>query len=166
MLHSLQGRIFSRSTGKINMEVRKSMDHNIELLTEVYKNADMERSVLGRLIRQCEDAEFRSLMAEQFTVYHSIMQATHEALNLRGILVRDVITWGKKMVFSSMSMHLRIDKTSSHMAEMLVRGNVMGLIDITKALREAEDADEAVLQLAERLRSAQRRHMDQLLRFV
>lgn len=142
------------------------MDRNIELLTEIYKNADMERSVLGRLIRQCDDAEFRSLMADQFTVYHSIMQATHEALNLRGILVRDVITWGKKIVFSSMAMHLRIDKTSSHMAEMLVRGNVMGLIDITKALREAEGADEAVLHLAERLRSAQRRHMDQLLHFV
>ncbi|MBE5785411.1 MAG: hypothetical protein E7330_06370 [Clostridiales bacterium] len=142
------------------------MDQNIELLTEIYKNADMERAVLGRLIRQCEDAEFRCMMADQFTVYHSIMQATHEALNLRGVLVRDVITFGKRMVFSSMAMHLRIDKTSSHMAEMLVRGNVMGLIDITKALREAEGADEAVVHLAERLRSAQRRHMDQLLRFV
>lgn len=142
------------------------MDQNTELLTEVYKNADMERSVLTRLIRRSEDARFRTLLADQFTVYHAIMQETHDALNARGVLVRDVITFGKRMIFSSIAMHLRIDKTSSHMAEMLVRGNIMGIIDLTKALRDAQGADEAVVQLAERLRSAQKRHLDQLLHFV
>lgn len=52
------------------------------------------------------------------------------------------------------------------MAEMLVRGNVTGLIDITKALREAEDAEEAVLQLGERLKNAHLKHMEQMLAFV
>lgn len=72
----------------------------------------------------------------------------------------------KKPIFSSIALHLRIDKTSSHMAEMLVRGNVTGLIDITKALREAEDAEEAVLQLGERLKNAHLKHMEQMLAFV
>lgn len=165
MIPLLQARIFSRIR-RDNNPGGDHMDRNTELLKEVYKNADMERSVLGRLIRRSEDARFRNLLTEQFTFYHRIMQETHEALNSRGVLVRDVMTFGKRMVFSSIAMHLRIDRTSSHMAEMLVRGNIMGIIDITKALRSGEGAEEVVVQLAERLRSAQRHHLDQLLHFV
>ena len=142
------------------------MDQNAELLMEIYKNSELERAVLGRLIRRCEDASFRNLMADHFTVYHTIMQEAHDALNTHGILAQEYGPFEKKPIFSSIALHLRIDKTSSHMAEMLVRGNVTGLSDITKALREAEDAEEAVLQLGERLKNAHLKHMEQMLAFV
>lgn len=142
------------------------MDQNAELLMEIYKSAELERAVLGRLIRRSDDAAFRNMLADQFTVYHNIMQEAHDALNLRGVLAQEYGPLEKKPIFSSIALHLRIDKTSSHMAEMLVRGNVTGLIDITKALHEAENAEEGVLQLGERLKSAQQKHMQQLLAFV
>lgn len=40
------------------------MEQNAELLMEIYKNAELERAVLGRLIRNSEDAAFRSLLAD------------------------------------------------------------------------------------------------------
>ncbi len=142
------------------------MDQNAELLMEIYKCAELERAVLGRLIRRSDDAAFRNLMAEQFTVYHSIMQEAHEDLNRRGILAQEYRGGVKGAVFSSIALHLRIDRTSSHMAEMLVRGNVTGIIDITRALREAPEAEEGIRGLAERLKNAETRHMEQLLSFV
>lgn len=142
------------------------MDQNAELLLEIYKNAELERAIIGRLIRYCEDASFRNLMAEHFTAYHMLMQEAHEMLNQHGMLAQEYGPFEKKSIFSSIALHLRIDKTSSHMAEMLVRGNVTGLIDITKALNEAKFAEEAVLQLGERLKSAHVRHMEQLLAFI
>ena len=146
------------------------MEQNAELLMEIYKNAELERAVLGRLIRNSEDAAFRSLLADQFTVYHSIMQEAHDALNRHGILAQEYGPLEKKPIFASIALHLKIDKTSSHMAEMLVRGNVTGLIETTRTLHEAESQEnhieEAVLQLGERLKSAQQKHMEQLLAFV
>ena len=97
------------------------------------------------------------------------MQEAHDALNRHGILAQEYGPLEKKPIFASIALHLRIDKTSSHMAEMLVRGNVTGLIETTRTLHEAENEEnieEAVLQLGERLKNAQQKHMEQLLAFV
>lgn len=72
------------------------MDQNAELLMEIYKNSELERAVLGRLIRRCEDASFRNLMADHFTVYHTIMQEAHDELNTHGILAQEYGPFEKK----------------------------------------------------------------------
>ena len=32
------------------------MDHDIELLNEIYRNAELSKDILGRLIKICKDA--------------------------------------------------------------------------------------------------------------
>lgn len=75
------------------------MDQNAELLMEIYKNSELERAVLGRLIRRCEDASFRNLMADHFTVYHTIMQEAHDELNTHGILAQEYGPFEKSRSF-------------------------------------------------------------------
>ena len=142
------------------------MDQNSELLMNIYKSAELERAILGRLIRRTDDNALRVLSAEQFAVYHNIMNEAHSALNRRGILAQEYSGWVKRPIYSAIAVHLRIDDTSSHIAEMLVRGNLTGLIDIARALHEAKNADEDVRQLGERLKEAQIKHLSQMLDYV
>lgn len=54
-------------------------------------------------------------------------------------------------MFSAMRINLRIDKTPSHMAEMLMHGSILGIIDISKALTINGNADEYSKELARKL---------------
>ena len=49
------------------------MDQNLELLNDVYENAEMGRDTIKRLIKITEDDEFRKTMAYQFAEYQSVM---------------------------------------------------------------------------------------------
>ena len=57
------------------------MDHDIELLNETYRNAELSKDILGRLIKICKDASFRCVMASQFAEYHAVLLEA----GLRGI---------------------------------------------------------------------------------
>ena len=102
------------------------MDQNAELLMEIYKNSELERAVLGRLIRRCEDASFRNLMADHFTVYHTIMQEAHDELNT--------------LYHQAEQMALQLNQKSLELD--LLRENITSL----QTERQKKEADVSVLQ--------------------
>ena len=54
------------------------------------------------------------------------------------------------------------DKTPSHLAGMMIQGNTMGVIDMTKSLRENQAADPPVLALAQDLLSMQKGNIEEM----
>lgn len=63
-------------------------------------------------------------------------------------------------------MNTLIDKTSSHIAEMMMQGNMMGVIEITKTIKHNPDADAAALQLARDLLQTQENNIQELKQFL
>ena len=49
---------------------------------------------------------------------------------------------------------------------MMVQGNTMGVIDMTKALRQNADADAPVLSLGERLLQMQRDNVEEMKTYL
>ena len=68
--------------------------------------------------------------------------------------------------YLSVNMNTMIDKTSSHLAEMMMQGSNMGIIEITQKLREYGDADGAVLALGQKLLKTEERNLEQLKKFL
>lgn len=66
----------------------------------------------------------------------------------------------------STKMNTLIDKTSSHIAEMMMQGNMMGVIEITKTIKHNPDADAAALQLARDLLQTQENNIQALKQFL
>lgn len=122
-----------------------------ELLLDVYQNSEIARELIGRMIKRCEADEMRKCLADQFAEYHSICEDAKAGLYERGMLPRTIGKGRRRVMFSSLNLNLRVDKTPSHMCEMLMQGSLLGMIDISKALRVNEKADEYSKQLAEKL---------------
>ena len=138
------------------------MEHTIELLTDIYENASTGKDVLERMIKHSEDSNFRQAMADQFAEYHEIQDKSGKLLEAFGISVGKPCKAVHATIFGSLRINLRIDRTSSHMAEMLMQGSLMGIIDISRAMRKYNNANEEANQLAQQLLSTEERNLNQM----
>ena len=137
------------------------MEQNQELLTEVYENALIGKETLGRLIKRSKDANFRNVMADQFAEYHNVLTDAEQLGQQFSIPLRPARA-PKAPIHASMCLNLAVDQTSSHMAEMILQGSMLGIIDLTRALRACPDAAEEIRALADRLLKTEENHTRQM----
>lgn len=141
------------------------MTQTTDLLNEIYTNVEMGCYSLRHIIRICEDRALKTLLEQYYDEYQCILEKTNDFFRTADKLPRSngVSSFGVRM---AMKANLAIDKTSSHLAEMLVQGATMGIIDITRALKDNQSADEEVRNLAERLLTHEDRIHRELRFFV
>ena len=137
------------------------MEQNQELLEAIHENARISKLTLGQLIKRSKDAAFRNVMAAQFAEYHNIVadaeQLAHRyAIELTGVCME------KAPIHAGLCLNVAIDHTSSHMAEMIMQGSVMGIIDVKRKAREYPDAAEEIHEIAKRLLQTEENNLRQM----
>ena len=142
------------------------MDQNAQMLRSIYKSAELGRDILGRLIRLCNDLEFRKIMAELFAEYHRILTECERLMFNNGLVPREAGQLERLPVYSSLSINVSIDKTSSHLSEMLMQGSLMSYIDIARDMRSCPEAFEETKNLAWRLMATEENNMQRLKQYI
>ena len=137
-----------------------------ELLEDIYQAAGLGRDILGKLIKNCKDSDFRFAMATEFAEYQSIIDDAKKCAEKNGQVMDENKKSIKNTVYGAMRMNMMIDKTSSHLAEMIIQGSTMGVIDMKRKLRETEDADNEVRELGERLIATEQNNIHSMLEHV
>ncbi len=143
------------------------MNADIELLNDIYQNSQVGRNTLKHFLKINGDNEFHSVLDSQFQEYNTILdmaeQKKKELSNYgaRGICAR-------KKVSTRLALHAGTltDKSPSHMSEMLIEGNMLGVIDITKKLKMYKDAEGDILSLGERLLAFEQQNIEACKRFL
>ncbi|MBQ8416464.1 MAG: hypothetical protein IJX13_06170, partial [Clostridia bacterium] len=120
------------------------------LLQAVYKNVKMASDSILNLMPKVEDAKLKSDMTVQLSVYEAFASRAAKLLAESGAKPEEEGAVTKMASKWGMMMNTMRDSTSSHLAEMLVEGSTMGVNDMLKQIREAENtmASEASLRLA------------------
>ena len=58
------------------------------------------------------------------------------------------------------------DNTPSHIADMVIRGNTIGITKMTREMNEAAPSDPRIRQLGEELVNTQRRNIETLKKYL
>ena len=128
------------------------MNSNAELLNFVYQNAQMGVATLNQLIEMIEDGEFKNHLKLQYSNYQDIHKAAEELLNANGFDEKGISTMQKIRTYMMISIETLTDKSSSHIAEMLIVGSNMGVINAVKNIKKYQDSAEPdIIKLMERL---------------
>lgn len=142
------------------------MNGNTELLNYIYQNSEMGQDTLKQLMGMVEDDAFKKTLEYQYNEYKKIFDTSD-------LKLKEVHREGKGInVLTKVSTYIMINirtltnKTSSHISEMLIRGSTMGIIDITKKLREYKDADKEIHDLGNRLLQFEQRSVKELKKFL
>ena len=93
----------------------------------------------------------RAELQKQLEEYTSFASKVTDALSEKGALPEDSSMMQNVGLWTGVTVNTMIDKTSSHIAEMIIEGSNMGIIQLTKELNRGENIDPSARKLAEEL---------------
>lgn len=142
------------------------MNGNAELLNFVFQNAQMGVLTIEKLIELSEDPQFTNVLKSQFHEYECIHNAANELLAKNEKSEKGISTYEKIKTYIMINMQTLTDKSVSHIAEMLMVGSVMGIIQALRNLRKYNDTDRTILDLMDRLLKFEEKNITELKQFI
>lgn len=140
------------------------MDANETLLQELYKNTTMGGDSIINLMDKVENKDMRREMTNELSRYREYTNKVTKLLNDRGLKPEEPSMAAKAGSKIGMAFNTMLDTTTSHIAEMMINGATMGIINIEKQLNNGPDGE--ARQLAEEILDFEKSTSDNLARFL
>ena len=80
-------------------------------------------------------------MTDELSVYRRFAKEASEKLGERGLKPKELPMTAKMGAKMGMVMNTMLDTTTSHLAEMMINGATMGIIDLEKKLNDGGDGE-------------------------
>lgn len=109
-------------------------DNRQTILDEFNKAVKMGEDSYAMVIEKATDGEFKSLLQKQSQRYEDFLEKVHHEYERLGQKPADTPITEKIMGWTGIQMNTLTDSSNSHLAEMLIQGANMGVIECTKLL--------------------------------
>ena len=116
------------------------MDQMAKLLNCVAQNAQTGYQAIEKLLAKTSDPAFRDELLRQRQDYHAIRQDAESKLNAQGVQPEPKRPMDRVGAWMGMEMATLTDKSNAHLADLVIQGATMGVIETTKARNECADA--------------------------
>lgn len=139
------------------------MSADAEMLNFIYQNSQMGVETLNQLIPMIDNEAFKKRIEAQLKEYEQIHEEAKKLLNHHGYDEKGIGALEKIMAYLMIDMKTLMDKSSSHIAEMLIQGSNMGIIDAVKRINQYEkEAEKEVTALMKRLLKFEENNVERL----
>ena len=126
------------------------MNETIQLLQDVVRNARSGEEAINQLMDKAESQEMRGELDREREQYRASAQEAESALAAAGGRAEPVGALQKAGMWVGTQMNTLTDRSNAHIAEMVIQGANMGIIEMTKARNTYPDADADAASLASR----------------
>lgn len=142
---------------------------NKELLEEIFKTVDMGSHSCIKLLKDLEgrDNKIIDVIEDIKKEYLSFEKKVKKIVKKYKVDLEDVGMMAKLGSSMEMKMEVMKDNSDSKIADMLIRGNTMGVLEIEKSIHKFKDkTDKDVLKLAEELLDFQNNSIKKLKEYL
>lgn len=144
---------------------KEQYDRNAELLAFLHNNAEMGKDNLLQLNGIVKDEAIRQVIEHQIIEFKSVYDQTARRLDAlclepRGELMAKMMS---KVMISAKTM---LDKSPDRVAEMVIQGSTMGVIDVVKKLKEYADCDDDIKNIGYKLLYIEQKNVDEMKHFL
>ena len=126
------------------------MNETIQLLKDVFKNARSGEEAVNLLMEKTESREMRGELDRERRQYQSAAREAEQALAEAGAAPEPESLMQKAGMWAGTQMNTLTDRSNAHIAEMVIQGATMGIIEMTKARNTCPDAAPDAAGLASR----------------
>ena len=142
------------------------MDDNRNMLNYIYQNSQMGVNTIEQLIKISEDESFARYLESQLNEYKEINEKTVAIIKEMGLEEKWVGTVAEISAYMMINMKTIMDKSASHISEMMINGSTLGIIQATRALKKYKDTDRNIVLLMEKLIETEENNFQQLKKFL
>ena len=120
------------------MENNKKKSAGEELLQAVYKNAKMGSDAVTEVIERTKDANLRNELTSQLESYYGFSMAAKNKLLEMNCEAKEPGMLSKLPAELSIKMSTMMDSSDSKIAEIMIGGYNMGIVDMQKNINKAK----------------------------
>lgn len=142
------------------------MDENEEFLNYIYQNAEMGKNTINQIIGISEDKALKRVLESQLREYNEIFDTANNKIELTRKTSKSIGTIPRLTTYLSINLKTMTNKTSAHIAEMMIQGSTMGIIDVTRKIKEYKNVTKDVKELGNRLLKFEQQNVEEMKRFL
>ena len=141
-------------------------NNNLEVLNSIYQNTSMGIGSLDDVLKISDDEKFSELLKSQKTEYIKFQDAARDKIREYGNEPKDISPMLK--IYSNIGIKAEtfMDKSPSNIAEMIIEGNNMGIIEINKDVNNQTQVDESVLRFTRGLVTFEQKAITDLKKYL
>ncbi len=137
-----------------------------EFLNKIYQNAQMASDSITTISKKVEDKNLLSDLQTQHGEYMAISTKATEMLANENELPADNKLFEQASAWSGIQMNTMFDKSSDHIAEMMIQGSVMGIVDMTRTLKQYSDVPTNIRALGQELITAEENNFQRMKNYL
>ena len=142
------------------------MNETVQLLQDVVRNARTGQDAVEHLLQKTEAGDMRDELIREKEDYAVARRESERALVNAGGRAEPVGPLAKAGMWAGLEMETLADRSNAHIAEIVIQGATMGVIEMTKALNSYVDADGKARDLAGRFVAQQNETIDRQKLFL
>lgn len=113
---------------------------NQDALNDIYRNAHVALQSISDLLPAVEDAALKEELEAEYGEYESYVGSLAAYMKDCLLSPKDNNKLKKMMLMGSIKMKTMTDNSPSHLADMLVKGTLMGITDLRQMLTDGENS--------------------------
>ena len=141
-------------------------DQTERLYREIYKNAAMGLGTTAHLLKTNRSRNMSDALRMQNAEYSAICKNAKSRMLERGKTVKGLAPMEKMRTDGMVSLNLMINDSDSHVAQMMMTGSTMGMINAEKELRKNPSADPYAKALMRHLSDFEKNTLDKMKGFL
>ena len=137
-------------TTKQTAAINKTAERE-KVLGGVMSNAAMAAHSTKVTLKYVKDKSFKDLLTGQAAKYDEFINRVRQTAALNGAEIKEPGGVSRFFVETSIKLKLIRDAGNTKIAEMMIKGTTMGVIDLARLLKRSPLADDCCLDLAKEL---------------
>lgn len=143
-------------------------DENIDLtiLNETAKAAKMGLNAIDYLSEKISNPNLKKELSHQYTSYGQVIDRVNQQFQNYGEIPDNAPMKDKMMSYMGIQMNTMMDQSESHIADLLIQGNYMGVIECQKLLNHNPYAKKEVKQILTDFQTMQEQNIQTMKEFL
>ena len=142
------------------------MNQTEKLLQRIIENGRMGEDACDQLLQRAQDEAIRQALMREKQSYAEAVKQAEEKLTQLGVQPQPKGPMARMGLWMGMQMNAMLDRSQAHIADIVIQGATMGVVELTKARNSLPDADADSHGIAAGLITAQQEAIDRLKAFL
>ena len=140
--------------------------NDLWVLRELNKGIKIGMDSITFVSDKVGDEVMKDNLSYQYKLYGEILDETSDLFSKYGEVPNDSDLGTKMMNWTGVQFNTISDKSNSHIAELLIQGNTMGIIEGRKLLNQNPDADKDIKVVLDKFIKIQENNVEKLKTFL
>lgn len=149
-----------------NKSDKKDNNINLTILNEINKSAKMGMDSISYVMKKVDDENMRENLSTQFSEYGKIVDKVNNQFDKYGEIPDEPPITDTMMSWTGVQLNTMADKSNSHIAEIMIQGGDMGIIECQKLLNHNPYADEEVKNILNDFMVMQQNDIEKMKTFL